>query len=214
MATKTEEMQNEKETISALKESYTFKEIIDLQKMSLEEKISLSLEVLRNAFKVSKHCVAVAFSGGKDSTVVADMIERFMPEDFAKTSCIFGNTGVEFPESLKFARDYGSRHFGDRFRETSFMRLKEPELKYEFAKKIVSQLEDEGNLDEILKPDGKLKGQKALVDAAKKRGYEININNCYMPGAAMNFAYCVEQYGAPLPGKPVSKLDAHRIKID
>lgn len=196
------------------KESYSFKEIIDLQKASLDGKIELALDVLKEAYNKSHHKVAVAFSGGKDSTVVADLIERFLPNEFEHTYCIFGNTGVEFPESLKFARSYGRKHFAERFFETKFMKLNAPELRYEFAKKLVAELEAEHALDEILKPDGKLKGQKALIDAAKKRGYELNRANCFPTGTNMNFTYCLEQYGAPLLGKAASKLDAHRINIE
>lgn len=76
-----------------LKEKYSFKEIIEAQKRPLEEKISLSVEVLRKAYKLSRHNVAIAFSGGKDSTVVADLIERFLPTEFSKTFCIFDNMG-------------------------------------------------------------------------------------------------------------------------
>lgn len=197
-----------------IKESYTFKEIIDLQRLPLEEKIKISVEILRRAYDLSRHNVAIAFSGGKDSTVVADLIERFLPECHTKTYCIFGNTGVEFPESLKFARTYGTKHFGKRFRETEFLRLREKELRYSFAKEFIAQLEAENALDEVLKPDGKLKGQKSLVIAAEKRGYVLDRKNCYFPGHPMNFAYCIEQYGAPLLGKAASKLDAHRINID
>lgn len=197
-----------------IQNSYTFQEIINLQKTDLDQKIKLSVDVLRDAYAKSTHHVAIAFSGGKDSTVVADLIERFLPDEFAKTYCIFGNTGVEFPESLKFAREYGRAHFGERFHETKFMKLKAPELRYEFAKEIVQQLEAEGSLGEILKPDGKLKGQKALIDAARKRGYEFNRQNCFPAGTDMNFTYCLEQYGAPLLGKAASKLDAHRINIE
>lgn len=87
-------------------------------------------------------------------------------------------------------------------------------MRYDFARKIVKQVENEGKLDEILKPDGKLKSQKALIDAAKSRGYELTKENCFFKGHPMNFAYCLEQYGSPLLGKSASKLSAHRINIE
>lgn len=199
---------------SCIKPTYTFCEIHRLQKLDLDTKIMISVEILNRAFEKSRHKIALAFSGGKDSQVVADLAERFLPDQFKKLHCIFGNTGIEFPESLKFARKYGREHFGDRFHETKLSRLEEPELRYKFARQIVSELEEEGALDEILKPDGKLKGQKALVAAAEKRGYILNKTNCFFEGQAKNFAYCIEQYGAPLLGKAASKLDAHRINIE
>jgi len=198
-----------------IKPSYTFKEINDYMKLlPLEVKEQISVEVIRQALRKSRHTIAIAFSGGKDSQVVADLIERNFPVNFSRVHCIFGNTGIEFPESLRFARKYGNEHFGDRFHETQLLELQEDELRYDFARQIIEQLENENALGEILKPDGKLKGQKALVNAAVKRGYTLNRTNCFFKGHKMNFAYCVEQYGAPLLGKATSKLDAHRINIE
>ena len=197
-----------------IKDSYSFAEIIEAQSKNLDEKIEYAVLILQIAFKMSCHNVALAFSGGKDSTVVADLIKRFLPEQHERTFCIFGNTGVEFPESLKFARKYGKAHFGQRFFETEPLRLEKPELRYDFAKRLISQLESEGALGEVLKPDGKLKGQNALICAAKKREYDLNKDNCFPAGKKMDFRYCLEQYGAPLLGKSASKLDAHRINIE
>ena len=193
---------------------YTFGEIIAYQKLPLAEKISMSIDVLKQAEKLTSHKIALAFSGGKDSLVVSDLIERFLPELHKRMLCIFGNTGVEFPESLTFARKYGKEHYGDRFIETKCQRLSQDELRYDFAKKLIKQLEEEDALDEVLKADGKLKGQSALIAAAKKRGYILDRSNCFFKGHPMNFPYCLEQYGAPLLGKSASKLDAHRINIE
>lgn len=199
----------------AIKENYTFAEVNALSKsLTLDEKIEISVEVIKQALELSSHTVAIAFSGGKDSEVVADMIERFFPKEFQKIHCIFGNTGIEFPESLKFARQYGIEHFGERFHETERLQTEEDELRYEFARQIVAELEEEGSLDEILKPDGKLKGQKALVEAAKERGYDLDHTKMFPKGTRMTFAYCLEQYGSPLLSKSASKLDAHRINIE
>lgn len=198
----------------ALRERFTYKEIIALQKLPLADKELIACAVIAEALDKTRHTAAIAFSGGKDSQVVADLIERNFPAQFGSVHCIFGNTGIEFPESLRFAREYGRTHFGDRFHETELGRLEEDELKYEFAQQIVAELEEEGALDEILKPDGKLKGQKALIKAAEKRGYRLDRSNCYFKGDCMTFAYCVRQYGAPLLGKAASKLDAHRINIE
>lgn len=197
-----------------IKKTYRFTEINELQKLPLDDKIAISVEVIGEALSLCRHTPAIAFSGGKDSEVVADLIERFHPKQFGRVHCIFGNTGIEFPESLKFARKYGAEHFGERFHETELLRLDEEELRYDFARQIVDELEDEGALGEILKPDGKLKGQKALVEAARKRGYVLDRSRLFERGHIMNFAYCIEQYGAPLLGKSASKLDAHRINIE
>lgn len=197
-----------------MKTKYSFREIIELQKQTLEQKIKFAVQVLKKANKLSKHNIALAFSGGKDSQVVADIIERFVPELHERIYCIFGNTTCEFPESLRFAREYGRAHYGNRFMETKPGLLDHVELRYEFAKELVALIEKENCLPEILKDDGKLAGQKTLVDAAIKRGYTLDKTNCFFPGQPMNFLYCLEQYGMPLMGKAASKLDAHRINIE
>lgn len=198
-----------------LKEKYSFSEVIELQKrLTLEQKEKIAAEVIKTALETSKRMASVAFSGGKDSEVVADLIERYAPEAFGKVHCIFGNTGIEFPESMKFARYYGKKHFGERFHETKLSELEEDELRYDFARELIQRLEDENALDEILKADGKLKNQKVLVDAALKRGYTLNRENCFFKGHKKNFTYCIEQYGTPLLGKSASQLDAHRINIE
>ena len=197
-----------------IKPAYTFREINDLAKLPLEVKEKITCEVILRAARLSRHNMAIAFSGGKDSQVVADIFERYLPDEFERVHCIFGNTGIEFPESLRFAREYGKEHFGERFHETELLELQEDELRYDFARKVVKQLEEENALDEILKPDGKMKGQKALVNAAVKRGYTLDRSNCFFKGHKMSFTYCIEQYGAPLLGKAASKLEAHRINIE
>lgn len=197
-----------------IKDSYRFTEINQLKLLPLEIKEQITIEVIRRAITKSKHHMALAFSGGKDSQVVADIFERNFPNEFKQLYCIFGNTGIEFPESLTFARKYGKEHFGSNFHETELSKLEEDELRYDFAREIIALLESSNALDEVLKPDGKLKGQKALVDAAVKRGYVLNNRNCFRKGHTKNFAYCIEQYGAPLLGKATSKLDAHRINIE
>ena len=198
-----------------IKPSYRFTEVNRwMKELSLDMKIEIAIEIIGRALRACRHIPAIAFSGGKDSEVVADLIERFYPEEFKKVHCIFGNTGIEFPESLKFARQYGKEHFRERFHETKLLTLGEDELRYDFARRIVAELDERGQLDRILKPDGKLKGQKALVEAAKELGYQLDHSNCYFRGHTMNFSYCIEQYGAPLLGKSASKLDAHRINIE
>ncbi|MCD8376461.1 MAG: phosphoadenosine phosphosulfate reductase family protein [Oscillospiraceae bacterium] len=122
-----------------IKPRYTFEEIIEHQKLPLEMKERFSVEIIRQAAGLSKHNMALAFSGGKDSQVVSDLIERFCPDIHSRMYCVFGNTGVEFPESLRFARKYGAEYYGGRFKETKPVLLQNDELRYEFAKKIVAQ---------------------------------------------------------------------------
>ena len=50
--------------------------------------------------------VYVSFSGGKDSTVLADMYARFCQEYGCKMYLCFVNTGLEYPEIQKFVKTF------------------------------------------------------------------------------------------------------------
>lgn len=191
-----------------------FTELPDYQAWPLEQKIDRSIEWIAKGFEVSKHSQAIAFSGGKDSTVLADMILRFFPDE--RPYCIFGNTGVEYPESLRFAREFGIARFGERFKEARPGKLERDGLKYTAQRETLEWLEREGRLSEVLKDDGKLKSTEALEDAATPEMWaDFRARNLvWRKGTTMSYWWCVDQYGYPILGKSKCKLDAHRINID
>lgn len=191
-----------------------FTELPEYQAWPLERKIDRAVEWIGKGFAVSKHNQAIAFSGGKDSTVLAHLILTRFPE--RKPLCIFGNTGVEYPESLRFALDFGREHFGDRFIEARPGKLERDGLKYEAQRETLEWLEREGRLGEVLKDDGKLKSTEALEDAATADMWADfrHRNLVWRKGTTMSYWWCVDQYGFPILGKSKCKLDAHRINID
>ena len=77
------------------------------QAQNLDYKIETAQSAIGRAYSVSKHRAAIAFSGGKDSTVLWHLIRGNFPEYADKTVIIYGNTGVEYPECLSFARELG-----------------------------------------------------------------------------------------------------------
>lgn len=84
----------------------SFKEFDALEKEPLDRKVERAVAVIREAVNLSKHQMAVAFSGGKDSTVLLHLMTRHFPE--LRPWVIFANTGIEYPESLRFARETDS----------------------------------------------------------------------------------------------------------
>lgn len=194
----------------------TFKDIIAEQKKDLNYKINQAVKVLKKAFSLSKTKPSIAFSGGKDSTVLWHIIRTYFPEE--SYYVIFGNTTVEFPESLKFARKIGSEWSNDKveFIEVLPERLQEDELKYAAQKEVLEWLIKEGRVKEVLKEDGKLKSTKSLEKKATSKmlaDFEKR-NLIWKKGTIKSYNYCTDQYGYPILGKAACKLVAKRINID
>lgn len=189
-------------------------ELPALQALPLEEKINRAVEWMEKGFKASKHAQSIAFSGGKDSTVLCDLQQRFFPNE--KPYVIFGNTGVEYPESLKFAREYGREHYGERFIEATPAKLERDCLKYQAQCEVMEWLEREGRIWDVLKEDGKLKRTLAIEEAATPEMWDDfrKRNLVWRKGTAKSYWFCIDQYGFPILGKAACKLDARRINID
>jgi 3'-phosphoadenosine 5'-phosphosulfate sulfotransferase (PAPS reductase)/FAD synthetase len=186
------------------------------QAKDLDYKEQSAVEAIGKALSVCKHVPAIAFSGGKDSTVLWHLIKTHFPEWLDRIVIIFGNTGVEYPESLKFARQLGKEWGGDNFHETKPLKTETEGLKYEAQVQVLQWLIDEGHVWEVLQDDGKLKSTATLEAACPPHLYEkFKREHLIWPvGTPMNYWWCVDQYGWPLLGKAFSKLKAHRINID
>lgn len=184
------------------------------QKKDLDYKVRMACNVIAQAFALS-HRPALAYSGGKDSHVLGDMIRRFFSDEFTRLAVIFGNTGVEFPESLAFARKTG-QEWGCEFHEARPGKTTEPGYKYAGQRRIWERLIAEGKIDEVLKPDGKLKTTDTLERACPADLREdLERERLVWPaGTLMSYWWCADQYGWPLLGKSWSLLDARRINID
>ncbi len=182
------------------------------QKRDLDYKICEAVEVIARALRQSAR-PSLAFSGGKDSTVLLDLVRRNFPD--ASVAVIFGNTGVEYPESLAFAR----KHAADlrvEFHEARPGKTDRPGIKYAGQRRIWERLIADGAISDVLKPDGKLKSTDALeracpADLRKQLEAERLI---WPAGTMMSYWWCADQYGWPLLGKSWSKLEARRINID
>lgn len=74
------------------------------QALPLEAKVSMSLARIREWYDRWNGDVHISFSGGKDSTVLADLVHIYYPD----VPLVFSNTGLEYPEIQKFARDRGA----------------------------------------------------------------------------------------------------------
>ena len=70
------------------------------QALPLRAKVNMSLNRIREWYDHFGGDVCVSFSGGKDSTVLVDLVHKVYPD----VPIVFSNTGLEFPDIQKFAK--------------------------------------------------------------------------------------------------------------
>jgi 3'-phosphoadenosine 5'-phosphosulfate sulfotransferase (PAPS reductase)/FAD synthetase len=192
-----------------------WRELEQEQSCSLDHKINIARGVIQAAFNLS-HCPALAFSAGKDSTVLRDLIRRFFPEEFKRLILIWGNTGVEYPECVSFARKIAKEQDPGTFFEARPGKTETEGYKYSGQRRIWQYLVETERIGEVLKPDGKLKTTSCLEKACPphiRKQLETE-NLVWKAGSHMTYWWCIDQYGFPLLGKSWSKLSARRINID
>lgn len=68
------------------------------QSLSLDVKVKLSKKKIRDWYEYWKGNVFVSFSGGKDSTVLLDLVRGMYPD----VPAVFVDTGLEYPEIKEF----------------------------------------------------------------------------------------------------------------
>lgn len=79
------------------------KRLKELQALPLEQKIGISTARIIEFYEHFNGNVYVSMSGGKDSTVLYDMVHKLFPD----VPAVFSNTGLEYPEIQRFAKEKG-----------------------------------------------------------------------------------------------------------
>lgn len=77
-------------------------ELAQMQSLPLSAKVVKTQMRIKEWYEHWQGQVYIAFSGGKDSTVLAHLVRDMYPE----VPCVFINTGNEYPEIVKFVRDF------------------------------------------------------------------------------------------------------------
>jgi len=109
----------------------SFKDLIKEQARDLDYKISTAVAVVKEAFAVCRHRPALAFSAGKDSTVLWHLIRTHFPEQAKRLVVIYGNTGVEYPECVQFSQRIRQEWGNGNFYEATPGRTETDGLKYQ-----------------------------------------------------------------------------------
>ncbi len=184
------------------------------QKKDLDYKIEVACKVILEAFRRAVR-PALAFSGGKDSTVLWHLIRSRFPEKARDLEVIYGNTGVEYPECVSFARKLAV-DWQARFHEARPGKTEVPGFKYAGQRRIWDRLIKDRTIQKILKRDGKLKSTAALERSCPADlRVELERERLVWPtGTMMSYWWCADQYGWPIFGKSWSKLAARRINVD
>lgn len=78
----------------------TEKQLRRLQSRPLEQKVNLTERRIMQFAEIVNGKIYLALSGGKDSTVLLHIVRNLFPD----TPAVFCNTGVEFPEIVRFVR--------------------------------------------------------------------------------------------------------------
>ena len=79
---------------------YTPEDLEIMQSWSLERKIQVTQTRIIEWYQRNNGKVYVSFSGGKDSTVLLDLVRRIYPD----VSAVFIDTGLEYPELREFVK--------------------------------------------------------------------------------------------------------------
>lgn len=83
-------------------ESRTRNDLMALQAQPLEVKVALAKKRIKDFYEHFNGRVCVSFSGGKDSTVLLDLVRQRYPD----VRAVFSDTGLEYPEIRAFARGF------------------------------------------------------------------------------------------------------------
>ena len=77
-----------------------------MQSLPLEAKCFMTERRIEQWYDHWDENVYVSFSGGKDSTVLADIVARYCAKYGLKLYLLFVNTGLEYPEIQKFVKTF------------------------------------------------------------------------------------------------------------
>lgn len=88
------------------KNEYTAEDLKEMQEWNLQKKIQVTQHKIIEWYEYFEGKVYLSFSGGKDSTVLADLVARVCKVHNLRLTLVFADTGLEYPEVRKFTNTF------------------------------------------------------------------------------------------------------------
>lgn len=158
--------------------------IKDMQSWPLDKKIEHAKMRIVEFYEAMNGKVCVSFSGGKDSTVLPDLVRSLYPDTLA----IFANTTNEFPEILKFVK-------------------KTPNVKWVHPKKTFTEIMKETGFPLVSKDVS-----QAIWRLRHRTEKNQNICNLYLTGYTRAGHYS-KRYKLPKKWHPLFDKDETKFEI-
>lgn len=103
--------------------------LAELQSMPLEDKIQRTIGLIGSWHSYFDNKVYVSLSGGKDSTVLADLDAQWCRAINKPLNLCFSNTGLEYPEIQKHVRAM-KEYFGDKYGIDVNLKIVVPKMRF------------------------------------------------------------------------------------
>lgn len=110
--------------------SFTKEDLKRFQAESLIDKFQRSLAKVSEWYSVWKNEVYVSFSGGKDSTVLADICAQWCQITGKPLHLVFINTGLEYPEIQQFVK-YFAQWLRDKYKIEVILDILRPKMRFD-----------------------------------------------------------------------------------
>lgn len=109
---------------------FTKEDLKEFQAESLDDKFQRSLAKISEWYSCWKGEVYVSFSGGKDSTVLADMCARWCKVIGETLYLVFVNTGLEYPEIQRHVKVF-AQWLRDKYGIEVVLEILRPEMRFD-----------------------------------------------------------------------------------
>lgn len=146
---------------------YTREDLRRFQAESLEDKIQRSVAKIAEWYSRWGNEVYVSFSGGKDSTVLADLCGKWCYVTGATLYLVFVNTGLEYPEIQKFVKTY-AQYLRDKYGIEVVLDILRPKMRFDEVIKNYGYPIISKEVSECVS-----QGRKCLESGGKKYPYRL-----------------------------------------